>query len=300
VGSALTLAFFHLSVWAPVIGLIAGLLVPFPCIYVTVRFGRPVGYALVALVLGFLAFVDVSDMIFYLLQYAVLSIVLPDLLLRGKGSARSVHYSVVLAVLFLSIWIFCYWIFYSVNSDVVVAKEIQSTITAISGMYQTSVLAKEDIQRFLAGLQQAEKILLKIYPALIVIFYYMTAGFNLLLLRKASCTIKKPVSIGSLPGYRNPDILVWFFITAGFGVMFDSVDVTRVALIILVVTFFLYLVQGIAILLSYCDRSTTPRFLRIVLFASLVLLPYLSLAVSALGLFDMWVDFRSLKKTENL
>jgi hypothetical protein len=57
-----------------------------------------------------------------------------------------------------------------------------------------------------------------------------------------------------------------------------------------------YFVQGLAITAFYLERLRVPRPLRLVGYALLGAQQYLSLAVAAVGLFDLWIDFRRLKQ----
>jgi uncharacterized protein YybS (DUF2232 family) len=299
-GSALTVALYMLSIWVPVVGFITGALVPFPCIYFRLKSGRTVGLAIIALTLGVLFISGIPDLIFFFLQYVAISALLPEFLVRGKGAGSSVHYSVLIAVICLLLSALYYWHFFSVNFDKYVAGQIHSVINALGGIYQDSSFTRDEVEQLLNGLHQTEKVLVKIYPALLIICYYVMAGLNVLLLRKTCRSFESTIGISRFSAYRNPDLIVWVFIIAGFALMLDIGYVERIALIVIVITVFLYAIQGIAILVSYCERSNNARFMKILLAVTLIILPYLSLIVAGVGLFDMWVDFRSIKKLENL
>jgi hypothetical protein len=43
-----------------------------------------------------------------------------------------------------------------------------------------------------------------------------------------------------------------------------------------------------------------PALLRIFLYTTLIIQPYLLALVAGIGIFDLWVDFRTPKKQENL
>ena len=128
----------------------------------------------------------------------------------------------------------------------------------------------------------------------------LIAAFNVALLRKASGRLPALPYVGEFIWFRNPDALVWLLIVAGFAMMIENRMVADAALNLLVVTIFLYFVQGMAIIVHFYKRFTVPRFARGMFYLVLVLQPYLAGVVAALGIFDIWGDFRTPKQQENL
>ena len=64
----------------------------------------------------------------------------------------------------------------------------------------------------------------------------------------------------------------------------------------LIVVLFLYLLQGLSIVQFFFRQKNIPRYLRALFYALIVLYQYLLVFVSALGLFDIWVDFRKMNR----
>jgi uncharacterized protein YybS (DUF2232 family) len=75
---------------------------------------------------------------------------------------------------------------------------------------------------------------------------------------------------------------------------------TNIALNILVVLYFLYFVQGLAIIVWYATKKNLPRVLQGIFYVVLALQPLLTAVVAVFGLADLWVDIRAQKKIENL
>jgi uncharacterized protein YybS (DUF2232 family) len=69
---------------------------------------------------------------------------------------------------------------------------------------------------------------------------------------------------------------------------------------LLIVICALYAVQGFAVISHYFRKFAVPRFVRLTACLLLIFQPFMVLAVAALGVFDLWGDFRSPKKRENL
>lgn len=87
---------------------------------------------------------------------------------------------------------------------------------------------------------------------------------------------------------------------AGFAMLADNDWITRVALNVLIVTLFMYFLQGMAIIGHFFNRFAAPTFVRVIFYIFLVAQPYLAVGVAALGIFDIWGDFRTPKQHENL
>ena len=58
----------------------------------------------------------------------------------------------------------------------------------------------------------------------------------------------------------------------------------------------LFFFQGLGIVSFFFERKKVPRFLKILLYSLIALQQLALLAVIGIGLFDMWFDFRKLKK----
>ncbi|MBI5656395.1 MAG: DUF2232 domain-containing protein, partial [Geobacter sp.] len=93
--------------------------------------------------------------------------------------------------------------------------------------------------------------------------------------------------------FRNPEQLVWIVIVAGFSLLIDNDIVARGALNLLLVGLFAYFIQGMAVIAHFFDRFSVPVLGRYLLYFFLALQPYLAVVVAALGLFDLWGNFRA-------
>jgi uncharacterized protein YybS (DUF2232 family) len=97
-----------------------------------------------------------------------------------------------------------------------------------------------------------------------------------------------------LPYWRAPEALIWAFIASGFG-MFAPVDATSiVAANLFVVLLGCYFLQGLAIVMYYLDRFGLPMSLRIGTYLLIAIQQLLAAVVLALGIFDLWGNFRRL------
>jgi uncharacterized protein YybS (DUF2232 family) len=61
----------------------------------------------------------------------------------------------------------------------------------------------------------------------------------------------------------------------------------------------IYFFQGIAIVSFYFEKKRFPKILRGILYGLIALQQLVLLLVIAAGLFDVWIDFRRMKKGTN-
>ncbi len=132
--------------------------------------------------------------------------------------------------------------------------------------------------------------LLQIFPALIVLTGAFTVLANLLLLRSLTAAVHDV----NLRRWRAPDALIWGLIVAGFGMFLTVPWVSLTARNFFVVILGCYLCQGLAIVAYYLDRFRLPRAIRVVGYALIALQHVATAMVLALGVFDLWGDFRRL------
>ncbi|HYS44343.1 MAG TPA: YybS family protein [Geobacteraceae bacterium] len=303
-GSVATLTLFLAYIMLPLVGMLPGLFAPFPAIYYTLKRDRPIGTAIVAVSALVLALVaDASATLLYLLQCGVISLTLPVFLLRGKKGARSIAYTVAINLGVIVLLAGIYGASQGVNPHVQVLKEIQSSIAQVAPLYEKAGIKGEDLKSLQQNMEEAGRLIGRIYPALVVVSLAFIAGLNLLLLMKTAARLLEPSAIGDFVQFKNPEQLVWVLIVAGFAVLVPNPLATTAALNVLVVVIALYSVQGLAIIAHFFNRFAVPRFMRVVFYVVLALQPYLAIAVAALGIFDIWGDFRTPrppKQQENL
>lgn len=300
-GSVATLALFLAYVMFPLLGMLPGVFVPFPVIYYTLKRGRLTGVAVVAVTTVVLALLaDSATLLLYFLQCGVISLALPAFLAAGKRGGRSIAYSVAINLGALLLLAAIYGTTQGVDLHALVLKGIQASISQTTALYEKAGVKGEDLKSLQQGMEQAGVMIGRVYPALVAISLAVIAGLNLLLLRKVFARLPEPPALGDFKRFKNPEQLVWVLIAAGFATLLPSSHVTTAALNVLIVTLSLYFIQGMAIIAHFFNSFAVPRFMRVIFYVLLTLQPYLAVPVAVLGVFDIWGDFRTPKKKENL
>jgi uncharacterized protein YybS (DUF2232 family) len=104
------------------------------------------------------------------------------------------------------------------------------------------------------------------------------------------------LTLGEFRHFRNDDRLVWLLIASGFALLPDHAIFNRAALNLLLVVLFAYLLQGLAVMAHFFTRFAVPAIGRFMFYLFLLLQPYLLAGVAALGIFDIWGNFRTPKQ----
>jgi hypothetical protein len=93
-----------------------------------------------------------------------------------------------------------------------------------------------------------------------------------------------------------PDHLVWGAIGAGVLLASRHQPLEATGLNLLLVLMPIYVIQGLAVFRYFFQRIGLPRLLQVVSFGLLAMQPILLVAVSCVGLSDLWIDFRKIRQ----
>jgi len=299
-GSAATIVLFLAYVLLFFAGPLSGIFAPYPVLYYSLKSGKKVGIAIVVIATGILLVLNITSAIFYLLQCGIFALLLAEFLGRGIGVVKSIIYTLVINLLAVLTLTLGYGLFQGVDINGLIVKGIHSAVSQTEVYYQKSGLKGEDLEAIRQALAQAADFVSTTYPALIVIFLGAIAGLNLLLLKKNANRLPRQPFFDDFSRFRNPDQLIWVLIGAGFVLLINNALVTKTSLNILLVTLSLYFVQGLSITTYFFKRLPVPRFFRVLFYIMLAVQPYLMVVVAVFGVFDLWCDFRTPKKQENL
>ncbi len=299
-GSLTSLALFMAYILFMFAGPLIGIFAPFPALFYTLKSGRVVGTAIIFSASMVLFFLSPAGALVYLLQCGLFSMLLAEFLGRGIGASRSIAWTVAVTLVVLAILAASYSLWQGVDLNALVLKGINKSFTQTETYYKNSGLGSDELEVLSSGLRQAADFVGRTYPALIVVCIGAIAGLNLLLLKGFTHRLPGRFNLADFSRFKNPDKLIWVLIASGFLLLTDSDLVGRVALNLLIVTLSLYFVQGLAIASHLIKRFRVPRFITYLFFILLFVQPYLTVVVAAVGLFDLWCDFRAPKKQENL
>lgn len=301
VGAAGTFALFAASFVIPPLGFFSGILAPFPVMYFRLRHGRSVGLIiLLAAVAAMTAIFGVNAAAVYLLQCGIIALVLPELLLRGYGASRAIAWTTAANVAILAASAVIFTQVSGQDIHQALSGEISTSISRALALYEKSGVKGEELSMFKQSMDMAAALVIRIYPSLVTILLGIMAGCNLALIRRPAFLMGHQLALGDFKELKLPEYLVWVLIVAGFAMLAPSPLVTIPALNVLVVMTALYFLQGLAVVLTIIARQAFTGVIRVFVWVMLLVQPYLAALVAAIGIFDIWGDFRTPKKQENL
>ena len=272
---------------------------PLPIAYVCMMAGWQVGVAAIGLAAALLATDNVYSAVQYLLVLAPGTVVVPEVLKRRHFWDRAAAAG-TLATLGLMVPVGAVIAAgRGINLTGLVRELVTGEVNAAQQLYPEMNLPPEQ----LIELQKIGDMLIewvpRLYPAFLTVALgglMLVMALSLRLLVQGRMTLPGP----SFQDWKLPDQMVWAVIAAGFVLMVPSPPVKIGAMNVLIALLPLYFLQGMAIVSKFLVRKNMPSFVRGVVYLLIVILNPLPLLVTAVGLFDMWVDFRKprTKKSE--
>ncbi len=300
-GAGISFILFAAYMVIPLAGFFSGLLAPFPAAFFRLRHG--LGTAVIItlgtttlLVAGF----GIQVGALYLLQCGVIALMVPELLVKGYGAARTITWTTALNLVVIALAALAYGINSGQNIHVLATEEINAGIAQTVAIYENAGIKGDDLALIKQSMAMVGAVVNRIYPALLTILLIATTSVNLALIKRSAGRMGLELNIGTFNDFRNRDPLIWLLIAAGFAMLAGTPIITTPALNVLVVVTVLYFLQGLAAILTIIARQAFVGVLRTMLFLMLVFQPYLAAVVAAFGIFDLWGDFRTPRKRENL
>ena len=301
VGTLASFVLFAAYIIIPPAGMVSGLLAPFPAAFSRFKFGRATA---VIIALGTCALLSglfgIPAGLLYLVQCGVVGLVMPDLLARGFGAARSIAWTTAVSVVICGLAALIVMIVGGQNVHLLAVKEINDSIIQAIGLYEKAGIKGEDLDLVKQSMTMAAQLIIRIYPALLTIILISMCGANVVLLKRAASRWGFELPTGEFKEFRNPYYLVWLLIITGFAMLIGNKLITTPALNVLVVLVVLYFLQGMAVITAIIARQAFAGILKAALYLMLLFQPYLSALVAAIGIFDLWGDFRTPRNQENL
>ena len=297
--TASTVLLFIGGVTVPPFGVALFPFVPQPVLSFGIKYGVMGGMGVVVLALAILFLGGGGELAFVYSVFALL-IGLMFLLL---GRIRVIE-ALVLGIAAVVFSAFTAALFYLYGSWRAIFHDMRenlnkSLISAVE-MHEKMGFPQESIAVLRERTPQIAEAILELLPAAVFVSLGLVVLFNLVLLcRRFPETRAKWVALASLTEWKAPDFLVWGLIVSGFAIFIPGFESFKtLAANLLLVFGACYFFQGLAIIAFYFNKNHVPRFVRGVVYLFIVFQQIFTLFVVGLGLFDLWVDFRRLRKQD--
>jgi len=276
------------------------ILLPFvaqPVLVFGLKYGIGAGLGVVCVAILFLILFASEDLA---LIYGVFA-VLAGLLLGLLGRIRAIENLVVgvatvLLTMTAGLWLYFYGSWSAMSQDIH-AGLTQQLASAVQ-VQEKMGLSPESLEVLKEQTPRIVETLLQLLPALLFLSFALIALVNILYLgRRFPERRVQWFSLPYLREWKGPEPLVWALIACGFALFVPGIAALRViALNLLLVIAACYFAQGLAVIAYFFHKNNVPRFLRGLTYVLIVFQQIFTLLVVGLGLFDLWGDFRHLKK----
>ncbi len=164
-------------------------------------------------------------------------------------------------------------------------------------VYKEMEVSEEKIAILAQSMEGILYVMLRIMPAIVIVSTLFVVWSNLLLARPLlrSRQLFCP-DFGALNQWKAPEPLVWLVIGSGVLLLIPHGGLRLVGLNSLIIMMMIYFFQGVAIVSFYFGKKHVPRIFRGILYGLIAIQQLVLLLVVAVGFFDMWIDFRRMKK----
>jgi len=295
-----SLAFLAASL-IPLLGAFFFILTPLPIIYYYSKTGRIQGFAIflisLFLVASVLTFSGSIANLPFLFITGFLGLFLSEIFRRNYSIEKTVVYPVT-AILML-------WCSFIVLQSLSAGEEpwhlvedyIGRNIQESIQFYAQLDIPAEQIDLLKDNFKQITNFLANIFPSLVLVSASFIVWLNILAAREIfQRTGMWYPDFGDLARWKAPEGLIWLLIAAG-GMLLVPVSLARiVSLNLVIVCLFAYLLQGLSIISFLFKTKNVHRSFRILCYFLIFAQQYIILLLVAVGVFDLWVDFRKFIK----
>lgn len=296
----LVFALLFALVVIPPLGALVGILSPFPLVFIFLQRGKQLALVLMALIFGVLWFlVGPNQALLFMAEYAVMAFVLGEMIRArfpggwciGASSLISGGVSILLLVALVG------------DQDKTVNEFFENQIRAhFAQSFETFGSVgenKAEVEEIKAFFEKIVGGFASSYPAFVFIGSLISAMANYGLLRLVWGRIYGPglFSERTFAQWICPENLVWGFIAACLALFLGQGLIEDVGLNLFIVMVVIYFVQGMSIAIHFLKTRKVPIFLWLIFFILIFAQPILIGLIAGIGVFDIWVDFRKIRKS---
>lgn len=227
----------------------------------------------------------------YVLQFGIPGLVLVHALRSGVGWPRAVMRALVVGSGLLMA--LAAYAAYSADSSisVLVSDYIDAEMEQVYTVYAEAGVEDEQLTELVAVVENTADFLKRTYAGVTVTalgLVYLVTIVVLYVFGRGKYT---------LPGvdfhyFKISEPVIWVLIGAGFSLLIPVMAIQDIALNVLTVLLPLYFIQGVAIVAYYLRKKAFSLLARVFAYTAMLVINPLPLMVTALGVFDLWFDFR--------
>lgn len=282
----------------PVFGDIVNLLTPAAILFFLVKLGRVYGLASNILALLFAASLWPGNG--FLFEFLLLGAILFELLKKNFSAVKTVAYSTGLALFFFSAVLAVWMIQTGKDPGQSVKTIVDESLGSSMAFYRGLDLSASSMEALQNLVNDVRFVLVRYWFGFAAAFILMFVCLNVWAGGYVLARYNLPnFKFGKFSYWSLPENLVWVVIFAGLLTLlpFSGPQVTGISLLIFMGV--IYFFQGIAIVSFYANKYEISTSLKVLIYFLISVQTYVIMLVAAAGLFDLWFDFRRLRKTDN-
>jgi uncharacterized protein YybS (DUF2232 family) len=293
---ASTLLLLISGVVLPAAGVIFIPFVPQPVLSFGLKYGAGLGTGILLAALVILLVLTGEELTFVYAVFAIMT----GLLFWLLGRLRAVEYLVAgVATAMLAAAGGALLYFYGSWGAVIrdFRGSLVDHLTTALGVHEKLGFPQESLNLFKEKIPEIVEQMLQLLPGLLFVSLCFIVLLNVLFLcRRFPDRRAQWLSIETFREWKCPEHVIWPFIASGFVLFVPAGDaLTIFAVNILLITAVCYFIQGLAVVAYFFHKNNVPRFLRSATYILIIFQQMFTVLVAALGLFDLWGDFRRLK-----
>ncbi len=296
-GLTATLLLFLAGLRIPILGLAALPLVIFPALFVGVRVGKQAGQLLpLAVAAGAYALAGLEAAVAYLVL-ALVTYLMFFSFGRGWSIARVVSGTAVCTVAAMLVMATAFAGSLS-NLWTALQAGVEAQVLATLEVYERMGLSGETIDFLREQAGQMATLFVQMLPGMMFLVLGVVILVNLGLLSWQFPQYRSFFyEAGDLREWKSPDHMVWFLVVPSLTLFLPLGWAVRtlVVNVVFVCTAF-YFFHGLAIVSYYFHHKKVPMFFRVLGYLLIIFEQVLTVLVIGLGFFDLWGDFRRLKR----
>ena len=298
-GIAIICLLFAVSLILPIAGFIGAMLIPLPIMYYRTKSGRRPGLII--------AGVALSIMMGVMGGFSLDGIFFVQLLLIGLTLGECIQYQ---ARIEQAVGLTCIVVLAALGGTLLVAGTIQGggpvgvvteyitrNLELSIALYKDMGMPAETVTTVEASKERIAYVFVRVVPAIVTATIIFVSWANLViggaLFRRRQLPFP---DYGRLNRWSAPEVTIWLPIISGLLLMIPAGGVKLIGINGLLIACVIYFLQGIAIVSYLFEKKNVPRFFRVFFYTLIVVQQVIALIVIGLGLFDMWIDIRKIKK----
>ncbi|MCH7622603.1 MAG: DUF2232 domain-containing protein [Nitrospinae bacterium] len=282
----------------PPMGALVGILAPAPLIFIYLQRGQVAGLILMGLVfVVLLLLAGPAQAMLFTAEYVVMATILAETVKAQLTMDKCIFLSALGSMILATFLLF---VLFGGESSLIdffqkqITKHFDLSIEALKSMGENQA----DLDSMQEVLNETSRTFASAYPAFIMVGSLVTAAVNFFLVRFLwiklyGQTLFRQEKFSELV---LPDFLVWLLIGSSASLFFIGSPVGTVGINLFALAILVYFFQGLAVTVHILKSKNAHFLIWILVFFLIVIQPILMGLVIGLGVFDIWVDFRKIRK----